>query len=260
MQPIKGDSWFWGFVVAQSIAPIQPRFLVGMATYNEMDNLPRLLDAIRDIAPQAHLLIVDDHSPDGTGAYADQQAAADERVHVIHRAGKLGLGSAILTAMRFAIAQKYDFYVNMDADFSHHPRYLPAMMANAPSCDVVIGSRYIPGGGVENWPLSRRFISGMINVVSRVLLHLHALDVSGGYRCYRVAKLAEIDLEGIWSRGYSFQEEMIYRLSRRGCRVAEVPIVFADRRGGRSKLNWKESVRSLGVLLALGAMAFYDEV
>ena len=230
-----------------------------MATYNELDNIPSLLDAILAIAPNAHVLVVDDNSPDGTGAYVDQRAAKDERIHVVHRAGKLGLGTAIIAGMQYAIEHGYDYFLNMDADFSHHPRYLPDMMDKALDYDVVIGSRYIPGGGVENWPWSRQFISGMVNTVSRVLLHLQALDVSGGYRCYRVARLAQIQLDQIWSRGYSFQEEMLYRITSRGGRVAEVPIVFADRRGGSSKLNWRESLRSLGIILALGAQAFFAE-
>lgn len=231
------------------------RFLVGISTYNERENLPTLLAAIHEQLPQAHLLIVDDNSPDGTGQLADELSAKDPRIHVLHRAGKLGLGTAILAAMKHAIAHGYDFHLNMDADFSHHPRYLPAMAAAAPQADVVIGSRYIPGGGVRNWPWSRYLMSSAVNVLSRVLLGLWANDVSGGYRCYRVAKLRQLDLDDIWSRGYSFQEELLYRCRRVGCRIKEVPIIFEDRRAGKSKVNWKESARSLATLLALGGHA-----
>ncbi len=232
-----------------------PGILVGISTYNEKENLPTLLAAIHEQLPAAHILIVDDNSPDGTGQLADGLAAKDSRIRVLHRAGKLGLGTAIVAAMKHAVAHGYEFHLNMDADFSHHPKYLPAMAAAAPYADVVIGSRYIPGGGVRNWPWSRYLISSGVNVLSRVLLGLWANDVSGGYRCYRVAKLKQLNLDDIWSRGYSFQEELLYRCRRVGCRIKEVPIIFEDRRAGKSKVNWKESVRSLATLLALGGHA-----
>lgn len=235
--------------------PPSPRYLVSMATYNERENLPRLVAGILEQLPAAHVLIVDDNSPDGTGQLADEMALADPRVRVLHRAGKLGLGTAIIAAMKEALAGGYDFLINMDADFSHHPRYLPAIVAKSEKADVVIGSRYVNGGGVRNWPLSRYLISSGVNVVSRIMLGLPAQDVSGGYRCYRTALLKKVNLDEIWSKGYSFQEELLYRCRRVGCRIAEVPIIFEDRLAGQSKVNLKETTRSLGTLLALGVHA-----
>lgn len=240
---------------AHPSVPAADRFLVSVATYNERENLAELVAAVLQQLPYADILIVDDNSPDGTGRLADELAAKDQRIHVLHRAGKLGLGTAILTAMKYAIANGYGFLINMDADFSHHPRYLPAMVAKAHDADVVLGSRYIPGGGVRNWPVSRYLISSGVNFLSRVLLGLWANDVSGGYRCYRIAKLEQLNLDDIWSRGYSFQEELLYRCRRVGCKLAEVPIIFEDRRVGKSKANVKESARSLAVLLALAVHA-----
>ena len=200
---------------------------------------------------------MDDNSPDGTGKLADGLAAADPRVHVLHRAGKLGLGTAILAGMRYAMEHDYDYVLSMDADFSHHPRYLPAMVAGMDRHDVMIGSRYVPGGGTENWPLKRWLISNGVNLLTRLLMRIGARDASGGFRCYRVSKLRKAHLERMISRGYSFQEEMLYRCRTAGCRVGETPIIFADRRGGTSKVNTREAVRSMGVLLYLGSMAFF---
>jgi dolichol-phosphate mannosyltransferase len=229
-----------------------PRILVSIATYNERDNLPTLIAAIHDALPAADVMIVDDNSPDGTGKLADELAAQYPWFRVLHRSGKLGIGSAILAGMKHAMAHDYDFFFSMDADFSHHPRYLPAMMAMAEKKDVVIGSRYIRGGGVENWPWKRWFISQSLNVLCRTWLSLPAKDNSGGFRCYRVALLRKLDLDRLWSKGYSFQEEMLYRCLRAGARVGEVPIIFANRREGQSKVNLHEAVRSLGTLMALG--------
>jgi dolichol-phosphate mannosyltransferase len=234
-----------------------PRFLVSLATYNESENLAPLLREIQQALPAADVLVVDDNSPDGTGRIADELAAADPRIHVLHRPGKLGLGTAVLAAMRYAMEHDYDFLVNMDADFSHHPRYLPALTAGMDRYDVMIGSRYVPGGGTENWPLSRKLLSGGVNALTRLLMRVGAHDCSGAFRCYRVSKLREAHLERVISRGYSFQEEMLYRCRKAGCRLGETPIIFADRRGGVSKVNSREAVTSLGVLLYLGSMAFF---
>ena len=239
------------------MASSSPRILVSLATYNEKENLPALVREIHATLPAAVILVVDDNSPDGTGKLADDLAAADPRVHVLHRAGKLGLGTAILAGMRYAMQHDFDYFFSMDADFSHHPRYLPAMVAGMDRHDVMIGSRYVPGGGTENWPLKRWLISNSVNLLTRLLMRIGARDASGGFRCYRVSKLREAHLERIISRGYSFQEEMLYRCRAAGCRVGETPIVFADRRGGVSKVNTREAVRSMGVLLYLGSMAFF---
>ncbi len=232
-----------------------PRILVQTATYNERDNLPELVSGIHAHLPEAHVLVIDDNSPDGTGKLADELAAADSRIHVLHRAGKLGLGTAIVAGMRYAIAEGYEFVINMDADFSHHPRYLRALAAGMDRFDVMIGSRYVSGGGVKNWPWKRELMSRAVNGLARTLLRIPARDTSGAYRCYRVAKLRQIDFTCIWSRGYSFQQEMLYRCRKAGCRLGETPILFEDRRAGQSKVNLKEVARSLGNILGLGVLA-----
>jgi dolichol-phosphate mannosyltransferase len=234
-----------------------PRILVSLATYNERDNLAALIREIHAAVPAAEVLVTDDNSPDGTGRLAEELAAADPRIHVVHRAGKLGLGTAILSGMRYALDRDYDLFVNMDADFSHHPRYLPALLAGMARHDIMIGSRYIPGGGTANWPWSRWLMSWGVNAVSRLLLRLPARDTSGGYRCYRLAKLRGADLEGMLSRGYSFQEELLYRCRQAGCRIGETPIIFENRRAGTSKVNRKEVVRSMAVILWIGIRALF---
>jgi dolichol-phosphate mannosyltransferase len=239
--------------------PAEARILVSTATYNERDNLAALVQEIHHFVPTADVLVTDDNSPDGTGNLADELAAVDPRLHVIHRAGKLGLGTAILTGMRYAIEQGYDFFVNMDADFSHHPKYLPALLAGMKGRDVMIGSRYIPGGGTENWPLSRKLMSGGVNYLVRFLLRLPARDCSGGYRCYRVARLREAGLDRLLSHGYSFQQEVLYRCRRVGCRIGETPILFANRRAGTSKVNPREVVRSLAIIFRIGLQAMLGE-
>jgi dolichol-phosphate mannosyltransferase len=228
--------------------------LISIATYNERENLTGLVQSIFQFVPETHLLIVDDNSPDGTGELADELTKIYPRLHVLHRQGKLGLGSAIIAGMKYAIDHDYGRFVSMDADGSHGPKYLPALVALA-GRDVMIGSRYVPGGGSENWPLSRLLISKSLNVLNRVLLGIPARDASGGFRCYRTALLQRIDLDNFWSRGYSFQEEMLFRCIRAGARIGETPIIFADRRIGASKANVPEMVRSLAVLLKL---AFYN--
>ena len=242
-------------VVAPAAAPA--RVLVSLATYNERDNLAALVGEIQAMAPVADVLVIDDNSPDGTGKLADDLAQQDPRIHVLHRAGKLGLGTALLAAMNYAMRHNYDLLLNLDADFSHPPRYLPSLLAGMTTHDVMIGSRYIPGGGAVGWPLSRRFLSWGVNTVARLLLRLPAHDTSGGYRCYRVAKLREADLAHLLSHGYSFQEEVLYRCCRAGCRIGETPIVFENRRAGASKVNPKEALRSIGVLLVLGLRAVF---
>ena len=232
--------------------------LVQLATYNEIENLPRLVDEIFAHVPNVDLLVIDDNSPDGTGQWCDQRAANDPRVHCLHRQGKQGLGTAILAGMKYAIEHGYDYVLNMDADFSHHPKYLPALIAGMDPpgdtpADVVIGSRYIPGGGVEDWPLKRKLMSQSVNVYARWLLWLKPQDCSGGFRCYRTAALTQVNLHRIRSRGYSFQEEILWLLRRQGCYFRETPIIFADREKGRSKINSKEAWSALRIIAALGA-------
>jgi dolichol-phosphate mannosyltransferase len=218
-----------------------------------------LIQEFLQVVPHADVLVIDDNSPDGTGKLADELAAADPRVHVIHRAGKLGLGTAILAAMRYAMDHDYDVMVNVDADFSHDPRYLPAMLAGMKRHDLMIGSRYVPGGGTVNWPLSRKLMSWGINTLVRLLMRIPARDTSGGYRSYSVELLRRTNLENLVSRGYSFQEEVLYRCRKAGCKIGEIPIIFADRRAGATKVNLKEVVRSLSIILWLGLGAMFGD-
>ncbi len=226
-----------------------------MATYNERENIGKLIEEIHRYAPEADILVVDDNSPDGTGKAVDQIAAVDPRVHALHRPGKWGLGTAILAAMRYAMEHNYDFIVNMDADFSHSPHYLPDILAGMHEIDVMIGSRYIIGGGCTNWPFARRMMSQGVNAIVRLLFRMQALDASGGFRCYRVSKLRETRLDHFWSRGYSFQQEMLYRCHVAGARIGETPIVFDNRKFGKSKVSPKESLRSITKIIYLGACA-----
>ncbi len=235
----------------------EPRILVSLATYNERDNLTPLIKEIRQAIPAADVLVIDDNSPDGTGDLAEKLAVDDPHIRVMHRAGKLGLGTAILAGMRFALDEKYDYLVNMDADFSHHPRYLPAIVAGMGKNDVMIGSRYIKGGGTVNWPLSRRVISTAVGLTVRMLMRIPARDTSGAYRCYRVSKLREAHLERVRSRGYSFQQEVLYRCRKAGCRIGETPIIFENRRAGVSKVNPREAARSMAMIVGLGLAAFF---
>lgn len=234
--------------------PLSPprRLLITVCTYNERENLPLLIPEILAQVPWANILVIDDNSPDGTGQLADDLARQDARIRVQHRRGKLGLGTAILAGFREAIAQNYDFVLNMDADFSHHPRHLPALIGLMDAYDVSIGSRYVPGGKAVGWSLKRHFMSRGINLYARLLLGLRTRDNSGAYRCYRVAKLKELDLNLIRAKGYAFQEEILYRCRRVGCRLEETPIVFEDRRLGLSKINYREVVTALWVIFLLG--------
>jgi dolichol-phosphate mannosyltransferase len=228
--------------------------LVSLATYNEAGNLRPLVGAVREFAPQAEVLVIDDNSPDGTGALADELKTESPGIHVIHRPGKLGLGTAVIAAMEFAVRNGYDYLINLDADFSHPPRFIPALLAGMRDHDVMIGSRYIPGGGVagQQFNLKRKFMSSGINWYARLLLGLRSKDNSGSYRCYRVSKLAEIDFRRVRSRGYSFMEEILFWCRQAGCRIEETPIVFENRRSGVSKINKHEAYMALKIILGLG--------
>jgi len=233
------------------------RTLVTVATYNEIDNLPALVDAIFEVVPEVDILVIDDNSPDGTGRWCDARAAGDARVRCLHREGKLGLGTAIVAGMRYAIDHGYRYVLNMDADFSHHPRYLPDLLAGmeppeGPPVDVMIGSRYVAGGGVEGWSWLRHFMSAGVNLYARWLLGLKSRDTSGAFRCYRTELLAGVDFDRVRSRGYAFQEEILWHLKRLGARFGETPIVFADRKAGRSKINAKEAAAALWIIFTLG--------
>ncbi len=229
-----------------------PRTLVVTPTYNEKDNLPRFVEAVRATLPDADLLVVDDSSPDGTGELADALAARDPHVRVLHRPGKLGLGTAYVEAFTRGLAEGYDRFFEMDADLSHDVRYLPDFVrALDDGADVVIGSRNIPGGGVEGWGVGRHFISKGGSLYSRTILGMRVRDLTSGYKAFSRRALEAISLSDVHSNGYSFQIEMTYRAARRGMRVHEVPIVFVDRTAGRSKMSRRIFLEAVGMVWKL---------
>ncbi|MEO3746864.1 polyprenol monophosphomannose synthase [Plantactinospora sp. B5E13] len=213
------------------------RVLVVVPTYNEADNVTVIVDRIRRAVPAVEVLVVDDDSPDGTGAIADGLARADGRVHVLHRAGKGGLGAAYVAGFGWAADRGYDAVVEMDADGSHAPEELPRLLEAARDADVVIGSRWTAGGRVVNWPRRRQLLSRGGNLYTRVALGMPLSDATGGFRVYRVPALARLDLDSVASQGYSFQVELSWRAHRAGLRTVEVPITFAERERGASKMS-----------------------
>ena len=238
------------------------RTLVVVATYNEIENLPRLIGEIFQHAPDVDLLVIDDNSPDGTGRWCDEQLANEPRLKCLHRAGKLGLGSATLAGFRFAIEHDYEYVLTMDADFSHQPKHLPALRAGVESkeakFDVMIGSRYVAGGGVEGWPLHRRLMSRTINTYARWMLGLRVNDCSGAFRCYRLSILSELDFDQIRSRGYSYLEEILWLLHRRKARFGETPITFVDRVLGQTKINSREAIAAVLLIFRLGLRQWFQ--
>ena len=216
------------------------RALVIVPTYNERFNVARLIPAILAQDPSLEILIVDDGSPDGTGAIVDAIAATNTRVHVIHRASKLGLGTAYIAGFRWALERKYDLIFEMDADFSHNPERLPEFLEAIKESDLVLGSRYQDGHvNVVNWPMSRLFLSYGANVYARAVTGLPIFDATGGFKCFRRNVLESIDLNSVKSNGYAFQIEMSYRVWKRGFRLFEIPIIFVDRTEGVSKMSKK---------------------
>lgn len=211
--------------------------LVIVPTYNERENLPLILDRLRAAVPYADVLVVDDGSPDGTGQIADERAAADQAVHVMHRKEKSGLGGAYIAGFRWGLERNYDVLVEMDADGSHAPEQLPRLLAAVEHADLVIGSRYVPGGSIVNWPKRREFLSKGANIYSRLALGVKVRDITAGFRAYRAKVLRTIDLDAIESRGYSFQIDLAFRTIRAGFTVAEVPITFTEREIGTSKMS-----------------------
>ena len=225
--------------------------VVIVPTYNERDNIDILLNDLLALPIGLNVIVVDDGSPDGTGQAADEWAARDGRVRVIHRPGKMGLGTAYRSGFKFALEAGFDRIMTMDADFSHHPRYVPAMLELSRERDLVIGSRYVKGGGTLHCTWKRRMLSRGANAFARFMLGLHARDCTAGFRCYRREVLESIELNSIFSNGYSFLIEMIYYVQRRGWQVGEVPIVFEDRRRGTSKISKAEVYRALQTVLRL---------
>jgi dolichol-phosphate mannosyltransferase len=214
-----------------------PPWLV-LPTYNEAENLePLVAAALEKLPASARVLVVDDNSPDGTGAIADRLAAADARVEVLHRPHKEGLGPAYIAGFRHALAGGAGLVIEMDADFSHEPAYLPRLLGEAERADLVVGSRYVPGGGVGDWGAARRLVSRGGSAYARLVLGVAVRDLTGGFKCFRREVLEAIDLDSVRARGYAFQVELTYRAIERGFRVVEVPIVFRDRRVGTSKMD-----------------------
>jgi dolichol-phosphate mannosyltransferase len=221
-------------------------------TCNEGENIVTLVEEIVALQAVAHIIIVDDNSPDGTGQVADELTKQYHEVHVIHRPGKLGLGTAYIAGFKLGLTLPTDCIVTMDADFSHHPRYIPALIAQTRVYDLSIGSRYVDGGGAINCNLWRRFLSRMGNTAARLTLGLQASDCTAGFRCYRRQVLEAIDLDSIFSSGYSFLVEMLYRCQQLGYRTGEVPIIFENRRQGSSKISRNEIWKAACTVLRLG--------
>jgi dolichol-phosphate mannosyltransferase len=238
---------------AASAAAASPGTWVVLPTYNEAENLEEIAAAILATLPAATLLVVDDGSPDGTGAIADRLAGVDSRIRVLHRAAKAGLGRAYLAGFRVALDGGADRILQMDADWSHDPAATPALLAPlvADVADLVIGSRYTEGGSVVDWGLLRRFVSRGGSLFARVVLRLPAGDLTGGFKAWRASTLAALDFSGVHAGGYVFQVEMTYRAERGGARIREVPITFRDRRVGQSKMSRRIVVEALIVVLQL---------
>lgn len=228
------------------------RVLIITPTYNERENLDVFLERVFAVRAEVDVLVVDDNSPDGTGRRADEIAARDGRVHVMHRPGKMGLGSAYLQGFAWALERGYDVVFEMDTDLSHDPKYIPDFLAALDAgADIVIGSRNIPGGGVEGWGLGRHVMSKGGSVYSRTILGIGVRDLTSGYKCFTRRALETIDLKSVRSNGYSFQIELTYRGIHRGLKVAEVPILFVDRRAGRSKMSRSIFAEAIGMVWKL---------
>ena len=227
------------------IDPVLATTLVLVPTYNEADNIASIVSRLRSSVPTAHILVVDDASPDGTGQLADALAAEDLSIHVLHRVEKTGLGAAYLDGFGWGLDRGYAQLVQLDADGSHRPEQLASLLAAAETADVVLGSRWVPGGAIENWPWHRRALSRGGSLYSRLLLRLPQRDATGGYRVYSAAALLRMDLSSIDSLGYCFQIEMLLRAVRADLRVVEVPITFVERVRGSSKMSPRIAVEAM---------------
>ena len=217
--------------------PVERRPLVVIPTYDEAENLELVVARVRAAVPRAHVLVADDASPDGTGEIADRLAAGDPQVHVLHRTGKQGLGAAYLAGFAWGMERGFDVLVEMDADGSHQPEQLPGLLAALDDADLVLGSRWVRGGRVENWPRARMLLSRGGNTYTRLALGIPLRDATGGYRAFRADTLRALDLGGVASQGYCFQVDLAWRTVRRGLRVVEVPITFVERVRGDSKMS-----------------------
>lgn len=215
------------------------RALIIFPTYNEAENIEKIVHAVLPLDPRINVLIVDDSSPDGTGEIADRMVAADSNINVLHRGKKEGLGRAYLAGFKWAIERKYDFIFEMDADFSHGPEYIRDFLKEIQEHDLVLGSRYISGVNVINWPMSRLLLSYFANVYTRIVTGMPFRDATGGFKCFRREVLEALDLDAVTASGYSFQIEMSMRAWKKGFSIKEIPIVFVDRTAGESKMSKK---------------------
>jgi dolichol-phosphate mannosyltransferase len=222
--------------------------LIIIPTYNELENLPRLLPEVLSKEEGIHILIVDDNSPDGTAAFVENEMKNNNRIHLIERPSKQGLGTAYITGFKFAIQNGYDFIFEMDADFSHDPKEIPRFLDEIKSADVILGSRYINGVNVINWPMRRLLLSWFANIYTRVITGMPLHDATGGFKCFRREVLEAIDLDRVTSNGYAFQIEMSFKAWKKGFKVKEIPIIFVDRVKGKSKMS-KKIVREAVIMV-----------
>lgn len=234
--------------------------LIAVCTYNEMANLPTLYTELRQRFPESTILIVDDNSPDGTGDWCDQRASTDSRFKVIHRAGKLGLGSATIEAFLYALGNGFEYVLTMDGDWSHQPQDAIAVveaLRQDPDCDLVIGSRYVAGGKITGWPRTRHWMSRSINWLTRLMVGTSVRDCSGAFRCYRIGLLQRIDFTRIQGKGYAYLEEILWWAKCLKASIREVPITFANREQGKSKINHWEALRAVWILLKIGCRRMF---
>lgn len=241
--------------------PETERALVVIPTYNEAQNLPQIAPQVLAQDPRLEVLVVDDNSPDGTGRLADDLARSDPRVHVLHREGKLGLGTAYITGFRWALERQYDYVFEMDADFSHDPAHLKEFLKAIEDADIVLGSRYLRGRvTVVNWPMGRLLLSYGANIYARWVTGLRIWDLTGGFKCFRRRVLETIDLSRVRSNGYAFQIEMSVRAWRKGFKFQEIPIVFVDRTEGQSKMNRSIVREAVWMVPRLRFMAWFGRI
>ena len=222
--------------------PRRRKTLVIVPTYNEIENIENIYQRISGAAKECDILIIDDGSPDGTGRLADQLAAKDKRVRVIHRSGKLGLGTAVIAGFRYALERPYELVITIDADLSHDPSYIPQMLGLMGEFDLVIGSRYVRDGGLVNWSVKRLLVSMFTNYMLKIILGIQQSDCSGAYKCYTAELLRKIQIDRIISKGYVFYVEVLYRAIRAGAKIKEIPIIFVNRNKGKSKLGLNEII------------------
>ncbi len=237
------------------------RILIIMPMYNEKENIRQIIPAVLSQDERINILIIDDNSPDGTGKIADELAASDQRISVLHRQGKLGLGTAYVVGFKYALKTGYDLAFEMDADFSHDPKYLPSMIEMAEDgYDLVVGSRWVKGGGIENWPKSRELLSRYASVYSRIVTGIPVHDTTAGFQCFKREVLEAIDLDGLKSGGYSFQIETKFKVHRKGFNIGELPIVFKDRIEGQSKMSQKIIFEAIWMVWKLKFQAILGKI